>query len=143
MTMKSLNSKLSVWFYTPVHGADQATGDDFISTRHVVLAFRVSQDLKVATFFGDTGEVVAKWPTDQIERLVWTELESELQVGSVAWRQKMQADFPSAYEPWLTEEDVQLRAEVHQGMEVSNMASANGRGEGAIRSRLLKLGLPD
>jgi len=143
MTTESYNAKVTVWFKTPVQGIDQTTGDDFISTRHVVLASQVTQDLDLTTFIENNGEVVAEWPTDQVERLQWTRLEPELHVGSLAWRQKMQSRYPMAYQPWTAEEDDSLRAETAEGLSITQMVLAHERGEGAIRSRLLKLGLRD
>ncbi len=141
MTTESYNAKVTVWFKSPTQGIDQTTGDDFISTRHVVLASQVTQDLDLTTFIENNGEVVAEWPTEQIERLEWARLEPELHVGSLAWRQKMQSRYPMAYQPWTAEEDASLKGEATNGLTVSQMVQAHQRGAGAIRARLLKLGL--
>jgi len=143
MTSEILNAKVTVWFTRPVSGVDQTSGDDFTSDRHIVLATQVTQDLARTTFVDNNGEVVAEWPTDLIKKIEWSSLEVELHVGSIAWRQKMQARYPKAYEPWSVDEDNSLRAEAAQGLTVKQMVKSHERGAGAIRARLLKLGLRD
>ena len=46
-----------------------------------------------------------------------------------------------AYQPWNSEEDERLRREHADGVTVSQMAESHKRNNGAIRSRLNKLGL--
>ena len=143
MTTEKFNAKVTVSFKTPISGIDQTTGDGFISTRHVVLASSVSQDLDLTTFIGNNGEVVAEWPTNQVEKLEWSRLEPEFHVGSLAWRQKMQSKYPMAYQPWTAEEDDSLRTDALEGLTIAQMISAHERSRGAICSRLRKLGLRD
>ena len=52
-------------------------------------------------------------------------------------------ELPNAYEPWSEEDDAELRQLYERGMPVSDMAKRFGRGQGAIRSRLVKIGLSD
>lgn len=54
---------------------------------------------------------------------------------------KLREAHPRAYEAWLTEETNSLNRMFRQGVCLKDMAEALGRGEGAIRSRLEKLGL--
>lgn len=54
---------------------------------------------------------------------------------------KLRETHPRAYEAWLTEETNSLNRMFRQGMSLKDMAETLGRGEGAIRSRLEKLGL--
>jgi hypothetical protein len=67
---------------------------------------------------------------------------SELQ-DAVAELEKL-ADRPldkRSYQPWSPEEDGRLRRELDRGMGVAEIAESHKRNEGAIRSRLKKLGL--
>ena len=50
-------------------------------------------------------------------------------------------DHPKAYAPWSEKEDQSLKAGYLRGRSISNLATALGRSEGVIRSRLKKLGL--
>ena len=50
---------------------------------------------------------------------------------------------PNAYERWSEEEDAELRHLYKQGMPLSDIAKHFGRGQGATRSRLVKIGLSD
>lgn len=48
---------------------------------------------------------------------------------------------PRAYEPWSSEEDERLTSRYNEGFSVPELARVFQRQEGAIRSRLQKLGL--
>lgn len=48
---------------------------------------------------------------------------------------------PNAYERWFEKDDAELRHLHEQGMSVSDLSKRFGRGQGAIRSRLVKIGL--
>lgn len=48
---------------------------------------------------------------------------------------------PNAYEPWTSEEDERLKEMQQTGQSVSELATEFGRQQGAIRSRLRKLGI--
>ncbi len=52
--------------------------------------------------------------------------------------------YPNAYQPWTAVGDRQLMERFQNGSTVTELASELGRGRGAIRSRLTKLGIdPD
>lgn len=48
---------------------------------------------------------------------------------------------PNAYDRWFEKDDAELRYLHEQGMSVSDLSKRFGRGQGAIRSRLVKIGL--
>ena len=47
----------------------------------------------------------------------------------------------SAYNPWTSEEDLQLGKELEKGLSVKEISGIHKRTKGAITSRLKKLGL--
>lgn len=52
--------------------------------------------------------------------------------------------YPNAYQPWTAVADRQLMERFQNGQPLSELAESFGRGRGAIRSRLTKLGIdPD
>lgn len=62
--------------------------------------------------------------------------------GFNAYKEKVIADGSTgAYQPWTEEEDEQLILEQEQGMNVRTLAGIHKRTEGAIKSRLKKLGI--
>lgn len=66
----------------------------------------------------------------------------EKEVGSVAGsREESRASHPNAYRPWSTEDDAWLKDLFIQGQAAGALARHFGRKAGAIRSRLIKLGL--
>ena len=54
---------------------------------------------------------------------------------------KVREKYPKAYTSWSKEEDVDLAARFNGGEQPKAIAKAFGRQPGAIRARLLKLGL--
>lgn len=54
---------------------------------------------------------------------------------------KMRQTHPRAYEPWTADETNSLNVMFRQGVSLKNMAETLGRGEGAIRARLEKMGI--
>jgi hypothetical protein len=50
-------------------------------------------------------------------------------------------EHPRAYEPWSSEDDERLKAHFREGFTVPKLAQVFQRKEGAIRSRLAKLGM--
>jgi hypothetical protein len=61
--------------------------------------------------------------------------------GNVYPVENTRKDHPKAYAPWSEKEDQWLKAAYLRGRSISNIAKALGKNEGAIRSRLKKLGL--
>ena len=61
------------------------------------------------------------------------------QATSYMAQQKTQ--YQQAYAKWSPDEEARLQDEFANGMTISEMAALHGRGEGAIKSRLVKLGL--
>ena len=55
----------------------------------------------------------------------------------------IRCELPNAYKPWYEKDDVELRQLYEQGKSVSELSKRFGRGQGAIRSRLVKIGLID
>ena len=51
--------------------------------------------------------------------------------------------YAKAYEPWSEEDDLKLEQLYNQGLTTSELSKKMGRGNGAIRSRLRKLGIVD
>ncbi|WP_147453907.1 hypothetical protein [Nocardiopsis sp. Huas11] len=49
---------------------------------------------------------------------------------------------PNAYAPWTEEDDARLVARANEGASVTELMAEFGRGRGAIRSRMLKVLLP-
>ena len=49
--------------------------------------------------------------------------------------------YANAYAPWTTEDDLVLEKKYRQGLSINDLAVEFERGNGAIRSRLKKLGL--
>ena len=55
--------------------------------------------------------------------------------------EKIRQQYPRAYEKWVEEEDTYLKSKYNEGLNVQELAAILQRKQGAIRSRLLKLGL--
>lgn len=147
---------ITVWLKEPVWGRDPGTRDKFKSNRHIVLANRIVQDSAVTSMIDENGEIVAEWPTPNIERLAWHEpdpphdasstdqSQEKLQpdfdvkagVGSVEWREQIQRKHDRAYSPWTPDEDEQLREEAKRGKRINEMSRTHGRTHGAIIARL-------
>lgn len=54
--------------------------------------------------------------------------------------EQIRTQHPQAYRPWTEDDDVLLAHYFDKGMSVSELANKFGRNEGAIRSRLKKIG---
>jgi len=54
---------------------------------------------------------------------------------------EIRAEHPRAYLPWSQDEDSDLRGSFSQGSSIKELAAKLQRKEGAIKSRLVKLGL--
>ncbi len=54
---------------------------------------------------------------------------------------QQKAQYQLAYAKWTPDEEARLQDEFANGMTIPEMAALHGRGEGAIKSRLVKLGL--
>ena len=54
---------------------------------------------------------------------------------------QQKAQYQQAFAKWSPDEEARLQDEFANGMTIPEMAALHGRGEGAIRSRLVKLGL--
>ena len=54
---------------------------------------------------------------------------------------QQKAQYQQAYAKWSPDEEARLQDEFANGMTIPEMAALHGRGEGAIRTRLVKLGL--
>ena len=110
-----------------------------VSNCHAVSAAGVRVVGQDTLFLGESGEVLATWPTELVSRVDWPK-----GVNRESWEERMRAvraTHPRAWAPWPPEEDDDLRQEFASGTSVSRMAKAHERKPGAIRSRLKKLGL--
>ena len=77
---------------------------------------------------------------DVIKEIMELELEKKVKI-----KEKLQHDenFPSAWERWTEQEDLQLIKEFKQGLSIKEIADIHQRKIGGIRSRLKKHGLID
>ena len=126
-------------------GQDPWTGEEVTSTRHRVEATRVVQDASDSVFLNDDGEVLATWSTELVAGTRWPESvnpdpDERLHVGSVEWREALQAKNPSSYEPWTEQEDDRLKVAFERGDSGADLSASHQRTAGAIRSRVMKLG---
>ncbi len=55
--------------------------------------------------------------------------------------EEIRQQYPRAYEKWIVEEDTYLKSKYSEGLDAQELAGILQRKPGAIRSRLLKLGL--
>jgi hypothetical protein len=60
---------------------------------------------------------------------------------ATSYMAQQKAQHQQAYVKWSPDEEARLQDEFANGMTIPEMAALHGRGEGAIRSRLVKLGL--
>ena len=104
-------------------------------------AAAMNQNGTTTWFTDNDGAVIAEFPTKVVERIQWVEdgsVTSECEGQSAAVSKNQRAN---SYASWSTEEDAQLKAEESAGQTISEMAKAHERSYGAIRARLVKLGL--
>lgn len=132
-----------VWFVRPVRGVDPASLDEFVSDRHEIVAETVRQDREETIFIDSLGEIVGRWPTSLILRIVWP-APSHIGVASeprrVVTLEERKQKNPSAYDSWTPEEEAKLLHMADADMSVPEMSAALGRSRGAVRSRLRRLG---
>ncbi len=62
-------------------------------------------------------------------------------VGQKSVLETIREKHPTAYKPWSEEQEYELRRRFQAGEKISHIAESLGRGSGAIRARLIKLGL--
>lgn len=60
---------------------------------------------------------------------------------ATSYMAQQKAQYQQAYAKWNPDEEARLQDEFANGKTIPEMADLHGRGEGAIRSRLVKLGL--
>ena len=60
---------------------------------------------------------------------------------ATSYMAQQKAQYQLAYAKWSPDEEARLQDEFANGMTIPEMAALHGRGEGAIKSRLVKLGL--
>jgi len=125
-----------VHFAEPTEGADPDDGETFVATRHRVSASALHPGDSETLFVDDGGVVIARWPTDSIERITWVAAETSRR-RSGEWIAKVRETHPRAFERWEDAEAAQLAAEYEAGKTVAEMAQLHGRGKGAIMSRLI------
>lgn len=59
----------------------------------------------------------------------------------VSYMEQQKQMHHNAYDKWTTEDDEQLRSHYERGVSIQDLCRIFGRNEGAIRSRIIKLGL--
>lgn len=74
-------------------------------------------------------------------KLVVAKVKKESEGGKAYRVDEIRKEYPNAYESWEVDDDAILKKKYAQGVSLKILAEAFGRGEGAIRSRLKKLGL--
>ena len=60
---------------------------------------------------------------------------------ATSYMAQQKAQYQQAYAKWSPDEEARLQDEFANGMTIPEMAALHGRGEGAIKSRLVKLGI--
>ena len=93
----------------------------------------------------DTGSLVGFWIKD-ISKLansgsLEVHLESRAATGGAYSVTEIRKEHPNAYAKWTPIEDHHLAEAFKSGVTISTLAKSHNRKEGAIRSRLQKLGL--
>ncbi len=93
----------------------------------------------------DSGTVVGFWIKDvsKLAKFGFLNVRIESTTGSdKAYNvNEIRKEHPSAYAKWTSDEDQQLAEKFKAGASISVLARSHNRKEGAIRSRLQKLGL--
>lgn len=141
----STASVVFVHFTEPTEGTDPDDGETFVATRHRVAACALHPSPGETMFLDESGEVIARWPTDAIERITWPAALPSPGVngsGKPAFRSKewiaaRRETYPRAFERWDEAEIQQLVDEFHAGHSADEMAAKHGRGTGAIMHRLI------
>jgi hypothetical protein len=140
----SLNVWVRVRFTEPVEGPDlyapRRTTDERHEFKCQWLRYHGSE-----TLFGIEDEIVERWPTAHIQMIEWRADEATTREGShkgpsLADR-RLSARAARLGAPWTDEEDAQLREQDASAMSLDEMADLHERNAGAIRSRLIRLGL--
>ncbi len=75
------------------------------------------------------------------ERPISRKVSTDKKSGSGTGFEKIREKYPNAYRPWDKTQDEKLRELFTKNLSVSDLARTFGRKSGAIRSRLVKLGL--
>jgi hypothetical protein len=127
-------------FTEPVEGPGELSDNRCKADRHRFAATGIAPGVDETLFLtGD--EIVERWPTQLVAKIEW--FRPGRGDGAYTLAAKRQSN-PNAYERWTTDEEVQLRLEHAAGLLVADIAAAHGRNQGAVRSRLQRLGLnPD
>jgi DNA-directed RNA polymerase specialized sigma24 family protein len=82
-------------------------------------------------------QIVARWPSSEVTRVEWSG-----QTGERAYTlADKRRENPQAYVRWTEDEEARLRQAHEAGVPVGELARRHERNEGAIRSRLQRLGL--
>lgn len=93
-------------------------------------------------------QILAAYP-DLTYLDIFRAAEEALEIGSCVNRQlaytvaQKRERYPRAYEKWAKDEEITLRKLVQSGATIAQIATQLQRNRGAIRSRVLKLGLAD
>jgi hypothetical protein len=90
------------------------------------------QDPKSTILIDSNGEIVFSIPTELIASVKWQHSEKQSKNKP-----------PAAGTPWKADEDELLCSGFENGHSIKDLASTHGRTHGAIRSRLMRLGLID
>lgn len=143
VTASKSDAVVVVHFTEPIEGADPEDGDTFVATRHRVVASALHPGDDETMFLDGDGTVIARWPTEAIDRITWlsgtngNNSSSKPRFRSREWIAEKREVYPRAYERWEDSEVAQLTDEFHAGQTVAQMAKQHGRGTGAIMQRLI------
>jgi hypothetical protein len=138
----SATATVVVHFADPTEGIDPDDGETFVATRHRVVASALHPGDGETLFVDDGGAVLARWPTDAIERITWLHGAAPRR-RSREWIAAQREAHSRAFERWDEEEVEQLKAEYLAKKTVPEMAEIHGRAAGGVMARLVSLQLID
>ena len=121
-----------------LRGSEGVASPTFVTLPTAVV---MNQNSATTWFTDIDGAVIAEFPTSVVEKIQWAEQCSLTSAGESESSVGPRNQLANAYASWSTEEDAQLKSEEGTGKTIGEMAKTHERSYGAIRSRLVKLGL--
>ena len=101
----------------------------------------LSQNSEFTVFFDDDGEIIAELATSKIAKVEWCSTDTLRSSEVDSWLQKARSKYANAYVAWTDTEIEQLIEESKKGLSIRQMSETHRRSYGAIRSRLIRMGL--
>lgn len=139
------NKMVPVNFLQPVMGLDLHDKSTFRSNRHWVIASIMTYDLDEVRFINHADELVASWPSSEIESVSIPVLDEKTRVviaqKSSDYQTEVKKQRPNAWSRWTTQEDEELVNQINQGLDCDEIADIHRRTPLAIHERLRKLGI--